>query len=309
MTVSIFTTIQVFAWLATIWKGRPVGTASMYFAVGTIVSLVIGGLNGVFTGIISVDWQVHDTYFVVSHLHYVLIGANMFPVFAGIYYWGPKMSGKMMNERLGKWSFWLMFIGFNVAFFTMQILGIGGMPRRIYTYLPGMGWTDMNMIVTIGAWVLGLGVLLTIVNFFISLKWGQPAGDNPWNADTLEWDTSSPPKVYGSVHIPVVVSRHPLWDEFDQSYDPDNDRVLDGGRWSPITTWLDAEPLSIATIPEDSLMPLGAALAVYGFLQAMVVQLIWVAAGMLVATLICGVLWMWPRTKEEIVPQPEEETT
>ena len=200
-----------------------------------------------------------------------------------------------------------MFIGFNVAFFTMQILGIAGMPRRIYTYLPGMGWTAMNMIVTVGAWVLGFGILLTIINFLMSLKWGKQAGNNPWNADTLEWDTSSPPKAYEVVHIPVVVSRHPLWDEFDESDDPENDRVLDGGRWTPMTTWLDAEPVSIATIPEDSMQPLWVSLAVYGFLQAMVVQLIWVAAGMLVAIVLCSVLWMLPRTKEEVVPKPEEE--
>ncbi|MFP5276821.1 MAG: cbb3-type cytochrome c oxidase subunit I [Acidobacteriota bacterium] len=307
MTVSIFTTIQVFAWVATIWKGRPVATTAMYYAVGTIVLLVIGGLSGVFTGIIPVDWQAHNTYFVVAHIHYVLIGSNLFPVMAGFYYWGPKMTGKMMSERLGKWSFWIMFIGFNVGFFPMHILGLLGMPRRIFTYQAGLGFAGMNMLVTVGAFVLGFGVLLSILNLLISLRCGEEAGRNPWNSDGLEWESDSPPPPYGSVHIPVVVSRNPLWDDFDEEEDPENERVLDGGRWTPITSWLDAEPLAIATIPEDSLMPLWAALAVYGFFQAMVVQLIWVAAGMLVATLLFGIWWMWPRTKEEIVPKTEEE--
>ena len=134
MTISIFTTVQVFAWVATLWKGRPVPTTSMYYALGSIALLVIGGLSGVFTGIIPVDWQAHNTYYVVAHIHYVLIGSNLFPVFAGFYYWLPKMTGRMMNEKLGKWSFWVMFIGFNLGFFPMHIVGLLGMPRRIYTY-------------------------------------------------------------------------------------------------------------------------------------------------------------------------------
>jgi len=307
MTVSIFTTIQVFAWVATIWKGRPVGTTAMYYAVATIVLLVIGGLSGVYTGIIPVDWQAHNTYFVVAHIHYVLIGSNMFPVFAGFYYWAPKMTGRMMSEKLGKWSFWIMFIGFNVGFFPMHILGLMGMPRRIFTYQPGLGFAGINMTVTVGSFVLAIGILLSIINLLVSLRSGELAGNNPWNSDGLEWESSSPPPPYGSLHIPVVVSRNPLWDDFEEDEDPGNERVLDGGRLTPITTWLDAEPLSIATIPEDSIVPLWVSLAVFGFLQAMVVQLIWVAAGMLVAIVIFGFWWMWPRTRKEIVPQPEEE--
>lgn len=307
MTVSIFTTIQVFAWVATLWKGRVVATTAMCYAVGTIVVLVIGGLSGVYTGLIPVDWQVHNTYFVVAHIHYVLIGSNMFPVFAGFYYWGPKMTGRMMSEKLGKWSFWIMFIGFNVGFFPMHILGLMGMPRRIFTYQAGLGFTDLNMVVTVGSFVLAAGVLLSIVNLIVSLRSGELAGNNPWNSDGLEWETSSPPPAYGSLHIPMVVSRNPLWDDFAEDEDPDNDRVLAGGRLTPITTWLDAEPLSIATIPEDSLHPLWVSLAVFGFLQAMVLQLIWVAAAMLIALVLFTFLWMWPHTRKEIVPMAEEE--
>ena len=300
MMVSIFTTIQVFAWLATVWKGRPVGTAAMHYALGSVVMLVIGGLSGVFTGIIPVDWQAHNTYYVVAHLHYVLIGANVFPVFAGLYYWLPKMTGRMLSEKLGKWSFWIMFVGFNVGFFPMHIIGLLGMPRRIFTYEPGLGFTSTNQLITVGAFVLGIGILLSIINIGISLKTGELAGRNPWNSDGLEWETESPPPPYGSPHIPVVVSRHPLWDEFEESEDPDNERVLDGGRWTPVTSWLDAEPQGIKTIPEDSLAPLWVSLALFAFFCAMVLQMVWVAAGMLLLTFLLSAWWMWPRTEKEV---------
>lgn len=301
MTVSIFTTIQVFAWLATIWSGRPVATASMYYAVGSIVMLVIGGLSGVFTGVIPVDRQAHNSYFVVAHIHYVLIGSNLFPVFAAFYYWLPKMMGRRMNERLGKLSFWVMFIGFNVGFFPMHNLGLLGMPRRIYTYPASAGFDGLNELVTIGAFVLGVRILISMINFFYSLRTGAPAGDNPWNADTLEWSTASPPKVFGSEHIPVVVSRHPLWDDFDEEEDPDNDRVLDWGRLTPTTTVLDAIPVGIATIPEDSLTPLLMSLALFGFFLAIIYQMMWWTLAAVIVTFLLGCYWMWPRTEKEVV--------
>jgi cytochrome c oxidase subunit I len=301
MTIAIFTTIQVFAWLATIWRGRPVATTAMYYAVGSIVLLVVGGLSGVFTGIIPVDWQVHNTYYVVAHIHYVLIGSNVFPVFAGFYYWLPKMTGRMMNERLGKWSFWVMFIGFNVGFFPMHALGMMGMPRRIYTYQLGLGFDGLNMVVTIGAFVLGVGILLSIINLFWSLRYGTVAGPNPWNADGLEWSTDSPPPPYGSAHIPLVASRHPLWDDFEEEDDPDSDRTLDCGRLTPVTTALDAVPIGIATIPEDSLLPLWLSLALFVFFIAVVLQMVWVALALLLVSFLLGCVWMWPRTEKEVV--------
>jgi cytochrome c oxidase subunit 1/cytochrome c oxidase subunit I+III len=301
MTVSIFTTIQVFAWLATIWKGRPVSTAAMHYAVGSIVLLVIGGLSGVFTGLIPADWQVHNTYFVVAHLHYVLIGANVFPVFAGFYYWLPKMTGRMMDERLGKISFWVMFIGFNVGFFPMHNLGLLGMPRRIFTYQQGLGYDGLNTTVTIGAFILGLGILLSIINLMTSLRSGVVAGKNPWNADGLEWESDSPPKPYGSVHIPLVASRHPLWDDFDEEEDPDNDRVLDRGRLTPSTTALDAIPIGIATIPEDSLAPLMMSIAMFAFFCTMVVQMVWTSLVLVFVIFLIGCFWMWPRTEKEVL--------
>ena len=298
MTISIFTTVQVFAWLATIWKGRPVLTAAMLYAVGAIALLVIGGLNGVFTGIIPVDWQVHNTYYVVAHIHYVIVGANVFPVFAAIYYWGPKMTGRMLNERLGKLSFWVMFAGFNLAFFPMHILGLMGMPRRIYTYAAGLGFGPMNMLVTIGGFILGIGILITMINVWISMRSGLVAGRNPWNSDGLEWETDSPPKAYATVHIPVVVSRHPLWDDNDEAYDPEDERVLDQARMTPTTTMLDAEPLGIATIPGDSLAPLLAAVTMFVLFIALVFQLLWLALAAFLATFaLCG-YWLWPSTQE-----------
>ena len=300
MTIALFTTVQVFAWVSTLWNGRPVATASMHYALGSIALLVIGGLSGVFTGIIPVDWQAHNTYYVVAHIHYVLIGSNMFPVFAGFYYWLPKMTGRMLDERLGKWSFWVMFVGFNIGFFPMHILGLLGMPRRIYTYEPGLGFDGLNMTVTIGAFVLGLGILLSIVNFFISLRSGKIAGCNPWNSDGLEWETNSPPESYAVVHIPIVVTRHPLWDDFAEQDDPENERVLDDGRLTPTTTWLDADPVGIATIPEDSLAPLILAIVMFVFFLTLTFQMIWVALAALVITFFTGCFWMWPRTSKEI---------
>jgi cytochrome c oxidase subunit I len=300
MTISVFTIVQVFAWLVTIWRGRPVATTSMYYAVGSIVLLVIGGLSGVFTGIVPVDWQVHNTYYVVAHIHYVLIGANLFPVFAGMYFWLPKMTGRMMNEKVGKISFWIMFIGFNVGFFPMHILGLMGMVRRIYTYPAGLGWGGWNMTETVGAFVLGIGILISFINFLVSVRHGALAGPNPWNADTLEWATDSPPKPYAFLHFPLVSSRHPMWDDYPKFEDPENDRVLDRGRLTPMSTWLDAEPTGIATIPEDSLMPLLMSLVLFGFFMAFIVRSDWSLLGTAVLTLIIGFVWMWPKKDEEV---------
>jgi cytochrome c oxidase subunit 1/cytochrome c oxidase subunit I+III len=294
MTISIFTIIQVFAWVATMWRGRPVMTTAMYFVVAFLALLIIGGLDGVVTAVIPVDWQLNDTYWVVSHIHYVVMGANTFPVFAAIYYWGPNMTGRLMNEKLGKWSFWVIILGFNLAFMTMHAVGIEGMPRRIYTYPEGMGWSGMNLAITIGAFILAAGILLTIINFFWSLKHGAPAGKNPWNADSLEWSTDSPPPPYGSVHLPTVTSRHPLWDEHDEEEDPDGSRILDQGRLTFSTTWLDAVPFAVARMPDTTIKPLFAALGVALAFGALAYQLLWVLLGGAVVTIVVTAIWLWP---------------
>ena len=298
MTISIFTIIQVFAWLATIWKGRPVLTTAMHYALGFIALIVVGGLSGVVTAVIPVDWQMTDTYFVVAHIHYVLVGANMFPVFAALYYWLPKMTGRLMDETMGKISFWIMFIGFNLAFFPMHILGVLGMPRRIYTYKAGLGWGSINMLMTVGAFILAFGILLSIINFFWSLKHGLVAGKNPWNADTLEWSTDSPPKPYGSVHIPTVITRHPLWDEHDEEEDPSGERVLDQDRLTLSSTWLDAETTALVRMPEDSILPFWLAVGFFVIFGAITFQRMWIVVGALVFCFIIAAIWFWPNPQQ-----------
>ncbi len=298
MTISIFTIIQVFAWVATIWLGRPVMTASMYFAVGFIALIVVGGLSGIVTALIPVDWQMEDTYFIVAHIHYVLVGANMMPVFAGLYYWLPKMTGRLMSETLGKTSFWIIFLGFNLAFFPMHILGVLGMPRRIYTYNPGLGWDSMNMLMTVGAFILGFGILLTFINIFWSFKHGRLAGKNPWNADSLEWATDSPPKPYAHLHIPTVITRNPLWDDYDEQKDPDGARFVDQDRLTLATTWLDAQTYSLVRISEDSFLPLFLAAGFLVILGALTFKLVWLAIAGVAFSLLMAAIWLWPDPDE-----------
>ncbi|MGH2496625.1 MAG: cytochrome c oxidase subunit I [Ktedonobacteraceae bacterium] len=211
--IAIPTAVKVFNWIATIYGGKVRFTASMLFAVGFIAMFLIGGLNGVALAVVPFDYQVTDTYFVVSHLHYVLFGGTVFAVFAGIFYWFPKMSGRLLNERLGKVQFWLMLIGVNLTFFPMHILGLLGMPRRVYTYAGNLGWNDLNLLATIGAYMLAVAMMVFVWNFVITLRSGEKAGDDPWDAYTLEWDTSSPPKPYNFEVIPTVRSRRPFYDK------------------------------------------------------------------------------------------------
>jgi cytochrome c oxidase subunit I len=298
MTISVFSTIQVFAWVVTLWRGRPVITTALLFALGFIATFVIGGLSGVVTAVIPFDWQVHDTYFVVAHLHYVLIGANLFPVVAALYYWFPKMSGRMLDESLGRWSFWTSFVGFNVGFFPMHFAGLLGMRRRVYTYASGEGLATLNLVTTAGSIVLALGLFITLFNVARSRRSGQVAGRDPWKGETLEWAISSPPPPYGTLHIPLVHSRHPLWDKHDEEEDPRGERVLDDGRQALSTSWLDAEPIAIARMPEDSIAPLVLALAITGFFTAVLLKWLWPAAVLLAACAVASAAWLWP-TREE----------
>lgn len=212
MAIAIPTGVKIFNWLATLWDGHLNFKTPLLFCFGFLSIFLLGGITGVFLAIIPIDLQLHDTYYVVGHLHYVLVGGSVFGIFAGLYYWWPKMNGWMLNEGLGKLNFWLMFIGFNLTFFPMHILGLQGMPRRIADYDAGFGWDGLNSFATFGAFVLGAGVLVFLINVYVSHERKVEAADNPWEGNTLEWATTSPPPDYNFARIPTVHSERPLRD-------------------------------------------------------------------------------------------------
>ena len=220
MIIAVPTGIKIFNWLGTMWGGKIQFKAPMLFCVGFLFQFLIAGLTGIMLATSPFDWQLGNSYFVVAHFHYVIVGAILFTIFAAFYYWFPKMSGRMYNETFAKWHFWLFFIGFHLTFDFMHIPGILGMPRRIYTYEPGRGWEIWNLIVTIGVFFQTAGVLAFVANLLWSLWKGEPAGNDPWDAWTLEWSTSSPPADYDFAATPAVRSRRPLWD-LKHPEDPD----------------------------------------------------------------------------------------
>ena len=211
MLIGIPTGVKIFNWIATLWGGRIRLTTPLWFALGFISMFVMGGLSGIMHAAPPVDMQQQDSYFVVAHLHYVLVGGSLFGIFAGLYYWWPKMTGRMLSERAGRWNFWLLFVGFNITFFPMHFLGLMGMPRRIYTYPGGLGWDVWNLASTVGVFVLALGILVFIGNAAASLRSGAPAPADPWDGRTLEWAVASPPPEYNFRHIPTVHHRDELW--------------------------------------------------------------------------------------------------
>jgi cytochrome c oxidase subunit I len=212
MIIAVPTGIKVFGWLATLWGGRIRLTVPLLFCLAFIVQFVIGGVTGVQFGVWPVDWHTHDTYFVVAHFHYTLFGGSFFGVLAGLYYWFPKLAGRMLDERLGRWHFWLTVVGFNLTFFPMHLLGLLGQPRRTYTYPDLPGWGALNLLETIGAFILAASVVVLLWNVYSSLRHGVVAGDNPWDAWTLEWATTSPPPAHNFTSLPPIRSARPLWD-------------------------------------------------------------------------------------------------
>jgi cytochrome c oxidase subunit 1 len=210
MFIAVPTGVKIFNWLATLWRGKIKLTTPLLFAVGFVAMFTIGGLSGVTHGVVPADTQQTDTYYIVAHFHYVLFGGSIFGLFAGAYYWYPKLTGKMLNERLGKIHFWLMLIGFNMTFGPFHILGLQGMPRRIYTYPENRGWDFWNFISTVGSFVIAVGILVFIYNLWVTRKTAE-AGDDPWDARTLEWSIPSPPPEYNFAEIPLVVARDDFW--------------------------------------------------------------------------------------------------
>jgi len=210
--IAVPTGVKFFNWIFTLWRGQLMFSTPLLFALGFLSMFLIGGINGAFSASVPVDFALHDTYWVVSHIHYVLFGGSVFGVFAGFYYWFPKMTGRMMNEGLGKVQFVLMFFGFNLTFFPMHQLGLAGMPRRIADYASTAGWNDLNVVATIGGFLIAASMLPFLANLFLSLRSGTPAGDDPWEGNTLEWATSSPPPPYNFDHLPEIRSERPLFD-------------------------------------------------------------------------------------------------
>jgi len=296
MMIAIPSGIQIFCWIATIWSGRPRFTVPFLFVLGFVVLFIIGGFTGVMLASVPFDQQVHDTFFVVAHFHYVLIGGAVFPLFAAFYYWFPKITGRMLSERLGRWNFWLFFIGMNLTFFPMHQLGLEGMPRRVYTYLPETGWGDLNLLASIGAVIIAISMLIFVINVAGSLRNGVLAGDDPWGGETLEWATSSPPRHYNFTHIPVVASRAPMWEEGPEL--PVVTGLRTDVRDTLVTTLLDAQPDSKHRHPNPSIWPFLTAIAT----TILFVTLIFTPWGAVIGTplLLLALLgWGWPRGIEK----------
>jgi cytochrome c oxidase subunit I+III len=283
--------IQIFCWIATMWGGKVHLKTPMLFVLAFVATFVIGGLTGVILASVQVDLQVHDTMFVVAHLHYVLIGGAVFPLFGAFYYWYPKWTGRMLSEGLGRVNVLLLLVGFHLTFWPLHHLGVHGMPRRVYTYVPETGWGPMNFLATIGACVLFLAVLVSLFNMMYSRRRGAIAGPNPWGGETLEWATQSPPPRFGFQHLPTVQGRSPMWENPPDSpvvtgLDPEKRELL-------ATTTLDAAPSHRYDIHTDTPVPLLLALATgFAFIMGGLFHPVFVpiAAGIIAVLLF---VWFW----------------
>jgi cytochrome c oxidase subunit I+III len=297
MAVAVPSGIQVFSWIATIAasKGRfRINTPSL-FVLGFIFIFTVGGMTGIMVALVPLDFQVHDTYFVVAHFHYVLIGGMVFPLFAVFYYWTPMVAKRQLSERLGRWVFWLMFVGFNVAFFPMHLTGLRGMPRRVWTYPADVGWDWLNLISTAGAYVFAAGVAIFVVDLFRNFRAGEGGPDNPWDAGTLEW---LPNDVYSARSVPLVTSREPLWDNPSLPREVAEGRHFlpnapTGGRETIVTSAIEARPQYIIQMPGPGWSPVIAAVFTAAFFLLLTIKAVWIA-GVCAVVAVCAMLyWTW----------------
>src|SRR6266536_2945533 len=271
MLIAVPTGVKIFNWIATLWGGAIRGTTALHFAVGFIAMFIIGGLSGVPHASPPADLQQTDTYYVVAHIHYVLFGGTILGLFAGIYYWWPKMTGRLLSETLGKWHFWLQFIGMNLAFFPMHFIGLLGMPRRIYTYSADLGVSDLNLVSTVGAFLIAVAILVFLYNLWRTRRHGQRASNDPWGGATLEWSIPSPPPVYNFSVIPTVANRLPRWTT--ERHEPITDPPavppapihVPGGSWWPLVAALGLPVLSLAPLTHTLwIVFVGVALLLFG---------------------------------------------
>jgi cytochrome c oxidase subunit I+III len=305
MAVAVPSGIQVFAWIGTIAAGRLKMNTPALFLLGFLFIFTIGGLTGVMVAMVPFDWQVHDSYFVVAHFHYVLVGGMVFPLFAAFYYWAPAFSARQLSERLGRWAFWLMFLGFNIAFFPMHVAGLLGMPRRVYTYPADVGWDEVNLVSTIGAFLLGLGILVFVIDLIRNLRPSLThAAGNVWGAGTLDWIGN---ETYGLRSVPIVTSRNPLWDQPGLEEDIKQGRyylpfTYSGGRETLITSVAEARPDYLLRLPGPGWAHFLAAIFMAAFFLLLTGKFVTLA-------LICGfvslaamLVWMWESDPAPLPP-------
>ena len=298
MAVAIPTGIQVFCWIATLWCGRAIMSIPMLYILGFLFIFVLGGLTGVMVALVPFDWQVHDTHFIVAHLHYVLFGGMVFPMFAAFYYWLPLLSGRESSQHSGRIAFWTIFIGFNITFLPMHLTGLWGMPRRVYTYLPELGWGTLNFISTMGGFISAIGVAILVVDVITHFVGGKRVKPNVWNAGTLEWAISAPDSTYNFASQPHVDDREPLWKNPDLPREIEEGRHLLGHadvsrREILMTSITHAKPQAVVILPGNTIVPFIAAGLTALFFIGFLAKLYWLAAIGAVASLGALLVWAW----------------
>lgn len=307
--IALVSGAQVFAWLATLWRSKPNYKTPFLFVLGFLFIFVLGGITGVMVAMVPFDWQVHDTYFVVAHFHYVLIGGVIFPILAALHYWLPLIINRQPNEALGRWSFWLIFLGFNFTFFPMHIMGLEGLPRRVYTYSHELGLGGLNMLASISSFVLGAGFLLVAINVLYSRKYGKPAEQNPWNAGSLEWALTPDMPNYIFLQPPILLDRDPLWKpplaESDEEHVKRWRALAQSMEHAPsewratlITHVVTGEPQAIQRVSGPSYFPVITALCLLLTSVATLFKGYLVAVAGVAFTVAATIVWLWPRHAE-----------